>query len=346
VVSDSLLRLVRCPECRGHLRTVARDLVCEGCSRRYRRSEQGYLDLRPERAFSETTRYIEPELHADARHETVSVPLLSAAIRNDMLRKFLAPTAADRVVDLGCGSGRALVWNQDLGASQVGIDVSPYFAREALSSVDLIVGDLRRLPVADGSFTKAFSLDVAEHLSRDSLIEMLKEAARVLVPGGALFIYTHVRKNSRLAVGVRAVNRVAFELDRFGWIDLRQERLRKSDHVNPLADIDDFERVADHAGFQLERIRYYTPLAGAVIENVVMRLGEGVLARRAARRSSSSLPDSAQSLRAARIEAKRRIERGGPTYATLRALTWFMKLDVLLFGRIRSGPFFGLLIKK
>ena len=48
--------------------------------------------------------------------QTVSPPLLSAAIRNDMLRKMLRLTSADRVVDLGCGSGRALVWNVDCGA--------------------------------------------------------------------------------------------------------------------------------------------------------------------------------------------------------------------------------------
>ena len=33
------------------------------------------------------------------------------------------------------------------------------------------------------------------------------------------------------------------------------------------------------------------------------------------------------------------------TYAALRALSAVMKLDVLQFGRIRSGPLFALLIK-
>ena len=90
-----------------------------------------------------------------------------------------------------------------------------------LQQVDVIVGDLRRLPVADGSFTKAFSLDVAEHLSRESLIDMLKEAGRVLVPGGSLFLYTHVRKNSPLALGLRMVNKLARVLDRVGLISLQ-----------------------------------------------------------------------------------------------------------------------------
>ena len=28
------------------------------------------------------------------------------------------------------------------------------------------------------------------------------------------------------------------------------------------------------------------------------------------------------------------------------ALTWLMKLDILLFGRVPSGPFFALLVKE
>ena len=137
----------------------------------------------------------------------MSPPLLGSKIRNDMLRAFLAPEPADLVVDLGCGSGRALLWNRDWGAPTVGIDISPFFSAEARREVDLLIGDLRRLPFADGTFTKAFSLDVLEHLSPEALRGMLAEAARVLAPGGALFVYTHVRKNAPIAVGLRVDQR-------------------------------------------------------------------------------------------------------------------------------------------
>jgi SAM-dependent methyltransferase len=263
-----------------------------------------------------------------------------------MLRAFLAPGAGDRVIDLGCGNGRALLWNEDRGAYQVGIDVSPYFAKEASTRVDLIVGDLRRLPLADEAFTKAFSLDVLEHLSRPSLASVLREAHRVLVPGGAMFVYTHVRKNSPLALGLRAINQVARGLERLGLIDLRQEHLRKTDHLNPLVDIEDFRRVAREAGFRVARIRYYTPLVGGLVENLLVRLAEGVLVRRLSRgRDASASDPSGASLQVARREAKDRIARRGPAYATLVLLTKLMKLDLLLFGRIRSGPFFALLVK-
>ena len=48
-------------------------------------------------------------------------------------------------------------------------------------------------------------------------------------------------------------------------------------------------------------------------------------------------------MKAARAEGKRRVAESPATRAVLRALTAAMKLDLLLFGRIESGPFFALL---
>jgi SAM-dependent methyltransferase len=350
VISDRLLTIVRCPDCRHPLVAQAKGEThgpigfrCTGCERCFPGQGHDFLDLRPSAAFTETTKYLDEALHADARHESVSPPLLSAAIRNDMLRSFLAPNSLDRVVDFGCGSGRALVWNA-FGSYRLGIDVSPFFSAEARQGVDLVVADLRRLPIADGVVDKAFSLDVLEHLSREGLTDTMNEIGRVLVPGGTFFVYTHSRKNSRLALWLRAVNRLAGYLDRIGVLTLSQEKLRKSDHLNPLEDAADFERVASSAGFRIVRIRYYTPVIGAVVENLLLRLAESALARRAARRQRGTRPaTTAESLRVSRLEVRRRINRKGPTYLALRALTWLMKLDVVLFGRIRSGPFFALL---
>jgi SAM-dependent methyltransferase len=351
MVSERLLSLVRCPECRRELTrtgTSERDraLACTGCGRTYRWPPD-FLDLRPPVGFAEQTKYLDESLHADARHERVSPPLLGSKIRNDMLRLFLRPAASDVVVDLGCGSGRTLLWNQDWGAASVGIDIAPFFSEDARRGVDLLLGDLRRLPFDDGTFTKAFSLDVLEHLSPDALRGMLTEANRVLAPGGALFVYTHVRKNAAIARGVRAINALARRLERAGLIDMRQERLRKSDHLNPLADIPDLEQVAQVCGFRIARIRYYTPIVGGFVENILMRMAERAMARRAAgrlREAGAADPDAA-AIREARTAAKRQIATSRSTYALLRALSFAMKLDLLLFGRIRSGPFFALLEK-
>ncbi|HEX5069088.1 MAG TPA: methyltransferase domain-containing protein [Vicinamibacterales bacterium] len=337
-------------------------VVCAGCGRVFA-THAGYLDLRPLTAFQEQTKYLDEALHADARHESIAPPLLGSKVRYDMLRRFLKPGRGDRIIDLGCGSGRTLAWTAPSGAELTGIDIAPYFAPHAVQQSDLVLGDLRRLPIRDGSFAKAWSLDVLEHLSRPALVEMLTEANRVLEERGALFVYTHVRKNGWLAGGTRMVNRFAAFCERRGWLDLNQERLRKSDHVNPLTDHDDLARVAAECGFTIERITYYTPIVGAFIENVLVRIAEKSLARRAERAKSiprvpsgKSTPGivspertpgivSDEARKEARRAAQARVRRGGALYGALVMLSWIMKIDVLAFGRFRSGPFFALLRK-
>jgi ubiquinone/menaquinone biosynthesis C-methylase UbiE/uncharacterized protein YbaR (Trm112 family) len=358
VISDQLLAAVCCPRCHGRLVTLndggsaaaAADpwtLACSGCGARYPQHTREYLDLRPQQAFAEQTKYLDEALHADARHERVSTPLLGSGIRQRQLRKFLQLAPGDKVIDLGCGSGRSLLWNAASGATFVGTDVAPYFAKEARERMPLALGDLRQLPFPDGAFTKAYALDVLEHLSPEALDAMLKEAARILAPGGVLFVYSHVRKNSPLAIGLKTINRFARVLERAGLIDMTQERLRKSDHLNPLRDVPHLEQVAATAGFSIAKIRYYTPLVGGFVENIMMRVAERAMTKRAAKKLPAGQGDeTGAAIKEARTQAKARIARQGPVYWTLRGLTVAMETDMVLFGRIRTGPFFALLRKQ
>jgi SAM-dependent methyltransferase len=346
MISDRLLSIVRCPDCGGQL-TRGEGLGCAACGRPYA-AGTGYLDLRPGITFAEQTKYLDESLHADARHERVSPPLLGAGVRQAMLRAMLQPRAGDVVADFGCGSGRMLVWNRASGAHLVGIDVSPHFAAEALAGADLVLGDLRRLPFADGAFTKAWSLDVFEHLSREALDAVLREMARVIAPGGRLFVYSHVRRNSPLALGLRGINALARGLERVGLIDLAQERLRKSDHLNPLTDVPDLEATVGRAGFRIAQIRYYTPLVGGFVENILMRVAERWVGRRAARRvrGQGLAADRSDEARLARTAAKAALAANGPAVWALQSLTWMMRADLALFGRVRSGPFFAVLERR
>lgn len=343
MISSRLYGLVRCPDCGGEVGPAGGGARCTSCGRAFATAE-GYLDLRPAAAFDENTKYLDAALHADARHASIAPPLLGSRVRYNMLRRFLQLGPDDRAIDLGCGSGRALAWTADAGAASVGVDISPFFAREALDGHDLILGDLRRLPMRDGMFTRAWTLDVVEHVSPDALRQVLAEANRVLAPDGALFIYSHVRKNGPIALGVRAVNRLAAGLERLGLLDLRQERLRKSDHLNPIADHDELKRFAAQAGFRIERITYYTPIIGAFVENILARMAERWLTTRAGRKTGAAADEGA-AMRAARASAKARVRQRGPTYRLLLVLSSVMMLDVYLFGRLKSGPFFALLRK-
>jgi SAM-dependent methyltransferase len=339
MISDRLVAIARCPDCGADLSRQGSTVTCAGCTRRFDASGE-FLDLSPAQSFAEQTKYLDEALHADDRHKAIAPPVLGSKIRNDMLRRFLDIRPGDLIVDLGCGSGRTIAWNTPLGASIVGVDVSPHFASEALATADLLLGDLRRLPLKSATFDKAWSLDVLEHLSPPAFREVLTEARRVLKDDGRLFIYTHVRQNGWLAGGVRSVNTLARLGERLGLIDLRQERLRKSDHLNPIADHDELRRVVAECGLRIERITYYTPIVGAFVENVLTRMAERWLTRRASRRSGQS---GEAAIRTARTSAQERVRRRGLTYRLLLAASAAMRLDVMLFGRIQSGPFFALL---
>ena len=126
-----------------------------------------------------------------------------------MLGQFLDMKPGDVVLDLGCGSGRFCVWSLDSGAHVIGIDTGTFFAAEARAGVDLVAGELRQLPFADASVTKAYTIDVLEHLSPEGLQATLREVSRVLAPGGSLFVYTHVRQRSPLAPVLGLIARTA-----------------------------------------------------------------------------------------------------------------------------------------
>ena len=74
------------------------------------------------------------------------------------------------------------------------------------------------------------------------------------------------------------------------------------------------------------------------------------MAKRAARRLAAASPGAGDvDARAVRRRGPRRRSASpaaATTHAFLRGLSAAMKLDLLLFGRITSGPFFALLVKQ
>jgi ubiquinone/menaquinone biosynthesis C-methylase UbiE len=297
--------------------------------------------LRPSDAVGETTKFMEEGFHADGRDETVSPPLLSAAVRNTMLRKFLDMKPQDVVLDLGCGSGRFCVWSADSGAHVIGVDVGTFFAAEARAGIDLIAGDIRRLPFADASVTKAYTIDVLEHLSLEGLKATLRELARVLAPRGSLFVYTHLRQRARLAAVLNLISRTASAIEGLGLSDLTIEKLRKTDHLNPLMTRQHLDEVVAEAGFRVARFRYYTPVFSSIAENILVPVVAHAMARRRAAEGVNP-----EAMRAARVEAKRRVGQRDLVYQVLQFMTMMTMLDVTLLGHLRSGPFFALLVKE
>ena len=104
-------------------------------------------------------------------------------------------TAGDVVLDVGCGTGRAL---PALAAAAgptgrvVGLDFTPGMLEAAHRAgrdahATLVVGDARRLPVADATADVLFAAGLVHHLP--DAVAGLTELARVTRPGGTLAIF-------------------------------------------------------------------------------------------------------------------------------------------------------------
>jgi hypothetical protein len=145
-------------------------------------------------------------------------------------------------------------------------------------------------------------------------------------------------ESSALARFQRAVNRLARRLGRAGLIDHEREALRKSDHVNAIRSHEHFEALCAEAGWAVAERRYYNVVFKAVVEDLGLRLYEQARrARRPPTAVAGGLGDAGHgpSLRPPRP--------GRLALTAARGLTWLLKLDVVLFGGVRTGPFFGLL---
>jgi len=101
------------------------------------------------------------------------------------------PPAPAVVADIGGGPGRYALWLAGLGYRVVHRDLVPLHVGQVTSaaataavSVDSAVGDARDLDLADASADAVLLLGPLYHLDRDDRIRALREAGRVVRPGG------------------------------------------------------------------------------------------------------------------------------------------------------------------
>jgi SAM-dependent methyltransferase len=126
--------------------------------------------------------------------------------------RLCAPLLPDgRVLDLGCGTGHS--YRELSPRVSVGVDLDP----EVLAQQDreTVQADMRRLPLADGSFASVISVQSIEHVPDPESV--MREVLRVLVhPGRAVFVTPN-----RLTFGV------AEEIvDPYHFVEYDPEQLR------------------------------------------------------------------------------------------------------------------------
>ncbi len=140
-------------------------------------------------------------------------PAYAAAVAELRLRE------GDRVLDAGCGTGRALApLRAAVGPSGVvlGADLTPAMLEAAVRAGrgldgQLLLADAAALPLRSESLDAVFAAGLIAHLPRPG--ENLRELARVVRPGGTLALFHPI---GRAALAARQGRRITPE-------DLRAE---------------------------------------------------------------------------------------------------------------------------
>jgi ubiquinone/menaquinone biosynthesis C-methylase UbiE len=145
---------------------------------------RGYL---PALRFPALTRIYDPVVRATTREARFKAMLVQQA----------AAEAAQRVLDLGCGTATLAIQvkQRQPGAEVIGLDADPAMlergrskASEAGAEVQLDEGYSTELPYADASFDRVLSTLFFHHLDPEPKRRTAREIARVLRKGGELHV--------------------------------------------------------------------------------------------------------------------------------------------------------------
>ena len=124
---------------------------------------------------------------------------------HDLVMGFAAELkarGARRILDLGCGAGRHVVYLAREGFDVCGTDVSPrgleytraWLDKEGLQA-DLQLSDMTVIPYPDGYFDAIISTYVIHHNTLDSIRRCVAEMHRTLAPGGRVLLTVQSKRS-------------------------------------------------------------------------------------------------------------------------------------------------------
>ncbi|MHA1942782.1 MAG: class I SAM-dependent methyltransferase [Candidatus Thorarchaeota archaeon] len=110
--------------------------------------------------------------------------------------KSLSDNESKRILDLGCGSGRHVVYLANLGYDVYGFDASPKalsMTQDWLQEKNLTANLTEHLmekpfPYDDNFFDAVISIQVIHHNLMRDIMKTVAEIERVLKPGGVFFV--------------------------------------------------------------------------------------------------------------------------------------------------------------
>jgi len=112
--------------------------------------------------------------------------------------------AADRVLDLGCGTGWASRRMARVAGEVIGLDVADEMLRRAektsssFKNIRYVWGSAESIPTADHYFSKVLSVESFYYYANQG--KALDELRRVMAPGGKLFILINLYKDNHYSL--------------------------------------------------------------------------------------------------------------------------------------------------
>jgi len=124
----------------------------------------------------------------------------------------------EKILDVGCGNGRHVIFFAKQGFDVYGFDISKeamniakaWLSKEGLKA-HLLVSDVGKLPFRGHHFDLVISCETLDHISFLKAKKTIKEIKKALVPGGYLFITLRSTESSEYGRGER-VDKNTFKL--------------------------------------------------------------------------------------------------------------------------------------